>query len=263
MDHHSTHGRRAFTLTELLTVVGLISLLVSLLMPLVAKVRTAADATACLASLRQMGAAWTMYTAENRGRLPHYVSFAPSPTPDAAWYGYWTGILDKYEVRGEAILCAAAADEVETGTNAGFGNVARAWSGKYAISGTALRFNNTTHRTSSYGYNGYLVAGERFGPCIGGVKPASDVPAFFDCAFADARPSNYSESFPAPPPPNYRGEWNAKASPDHWRFLLARHGRGINVCMADGSARWVRLEETYSLTWHQGWVSYRLQLPTK
>jgi prepilin-type processing-associated H-X9-DG protein/prepilin-type N-terminal cleavage/methylation domain-containing protein len=257
------HGRRAFTLTELLTVVGLISLLVSLLMPLVTKVRTAADATACLATLRQMGAAWTMYTAENRGRLPHYVSFAPTATQDSAWYGYWTGILDRYEVRGESLLCAAAAEEAESGPNALFGNVGRAWTGKYTRNGTALRFNNSTYRTSSYGYNGYLVFGERFGACVGGVKPASNVPAFYDAAYPDARPDNYSESFPAPPPPNLRGDQLGMSSDEHWRFLLARHGRGINVCMADGSARWVRLEETYTLTWHQGWVSYRLQLPTK
>ncbi|HZN68751.1 MAG TPA: type II secretion system protein [Tepidisphaeraceae bacterium] len=265
MHGNPTRHRRAFTLTELLTVVGLISLLVSLLMPLVTKVRTAADATACLSTLRQMGAAWTMYTVENRGRLPHYVSLGTSPTPDAAWYGYWTGILDKYEVRGDSILCAAAAEEVETGSNRGFGNVGRAWSGKYSPSGSALRFNNMTHRASSYGYNGYLVAGKPygFGSCVGGVKPASDVPAFFDCAYADALPYNYPESSLVSPPPNLRGDQLGMSSADHWRFLLARHGRGINVCMADGSARWVRLEETYTLTWHQGWVSYRLQLPTK
>jgi len=31
--------------------------------------------------------------------------------------------------------------------------------------------------------------------------------------------------------------------------------------MADGGARWVRLEETYQLTWNASWKPYRLHLP--
>jgi len=34
------------------------------------------------------------------------------------------------------------------------------------------------------------------------------------------------------------GNINA-GSPDHWRFLLGRHGRGINVALPTASARWV------------------------
>ena len=52
-------------------------------------------------------------------------------------------------------------------------------------------------------------------------------------------------------------------SPAHWRFLLARHGRGINVCFADGSARWVPLEETYRMKWSYNWTGYGLTLPSR
>jgi len=52
-------------------------------------------------------------------------------------------------------------------------------------------------------------------------------------------------------------------SPDQFRFLMARHGRGINVAMADGSARWVQLEELYLMSWQDGWIKYRLHLPAK
>jgi prepilin-type processing-associated H-X9-DG protein len=51
------------------------------------------------------------------------------------------------------------------------------------------------------------------------------------------------------------------SAPDHWRFLIARHGRAINVCFADGSARRIPLEEIYMLHWRGNWTPYRLELP--
>ena len=53
---------------------------------------------------------------------------------------------------------------------------------------------------------------------------------------------------------------------DQLRIWIARHGRGINMAFADGSARWVGLEDTYNLTWHPGWNRYILPagwLPSK
>jgi prepilin-type processing-associated H-X9-DG protein/prepilin-type N-terminal cleavage/methylation domain-containing protein len=264
-----TRGRRqGFTLTELLTVIGLVTLLGSLLMPVMSKVRAASNNTSCLSNLRQMGVAWTMYVSESHGRLPHYLWGPPTATPQTAWYGYWTGILEKNGVKGHAILCPAAEEETPFEKNRGFGNVAYAWSGKYSLSTNAIRFNPQRYRVSSYGYNSYLTAGKPLDKrsnlyCINSVKDAGNVPAFMDCAYADAEPKQYSDAALTPVPPDLRGETLDEGSPDHWRFLLGRHGRGINVCMADGSARWVRLEDTYMLKWKGDWQPYRLRLPGK
>ena len=76
--------------------------------------------------------------------------------------------------------------------------------------------------------------------------------------YVDFAPVNGFEAFPASTPPNLKGDKFPLGPPDQWRFLIARHGRGINACMADGSARWVPLEETYMLTWKSDWVKYRL-----
>lgn len=268
MDGRDAHGRRrGLTLVELLTVLGLIALLFSLFMPVLAKVRAAADAVGCLSQLRQMGTAWTMYAAENRGRLPDYTSHS-LVTPEAAWYGYWPGVLDRFDVRGPALLCPAAREPATNAANLGVGNVAHAWTGQYAYSGSPVRFDATTFRTSSYGYNARLTAGGGMGwgggACgLGAVKNSSDTPVFMDCAYADVRPANFSVNFPAPPPPDLRGEAVTPDAPNHWRILLGRHGRGINVFMADGSARWVRLDDLYLLRWSTDWVPYRLTLPGK
>lgn len=257
------HRREAgFTLLELLVVIGLIALLVSLLLPVLAKVRRAANSTVCLSNLRQMGTAWTMYLSEHRGRLPEYVWHTPT-APDVAWRSYWLGILDSYKVSGATLLCPAASEAIPFNQLRGFGNVAYAWTGKYQPNATVVRHSGNIYREGSYGYNRYMTVAGGFSADINAsrinsVRQLSDVPVFFDAIFADARPFNGSEESPVAPPQNLRGEGLNLLSPEHWKFLIARHGRGINVSMADGSARWVPLEATYELMWKADWVKYRL-----
>jgi prepilin-type processing-associated H-X9-DG protein/prepilin-type N-terminal cleavage/methylation domain-containing protein len=256
---------RAFTLTELLVVIGLILVMMSLLMPALGKVRAAASATSCLSNLRQMGIAWTLYTGENKGRLLEYI-WATGPRPDIAWRGYWPGVLEEYKVRGDVLLCPSASEPVPFSQNKGFGTVWQAWTGKYSNNGTPVRFSASLYRDGSYGYNRYMTAGGGFAldaraTKLTSIRPLSDVPIFMDAVYADFQPLNGSETSPVQPPPDLRGSDLLAANNDHWRFLIARHGRGVNVCMADGSARRVPLEEMYELTWKAGWIKYRLSLP--
>jgi len=102
-----------------------------------------------------------------------------------------------------------------------------------------------------------------FGANIAQVKPASDVPVFFDCVWIDCYGMiNGSVTAQPPPPPNLTGASSPSGSGDgtnnHWRFLIARHGSAINVCFADGSARRVPLEETYKMKWTPFWRPYAL-----
>lgn len=62
--------RVAFTLVELLVVLALIGLLAALLMPMLARVKEAGRATACLSNLRQIGLALQIYVSENDNRMP-------------------------------------------------------------------------------------------------------------------------------------------------------------------------------------------------
>jgi len=61
--------RRAFTLVELLVVVGIVGLLVGLLLPAVQKVREAANAARCRSNLRQVGVAVLLF-ADEFGAFP-------------------------------------------------------------------------------------------------------------------------------------------------------------------------------------------------
>src|SRR5690242_6184217 len=55
-----------FTLVELLVVIGIIALLIGILLPVLSKARQASQRTACLANIKQVGAAMVMYVDANK-----------------------------------------------------------------------------------------------------------------------------------------------------------------------------------------------------
>ena len=62
--------RRAFTLVELLVVIGIIAILVAILLPTLARAREAAQRTACLSNVRELGNAFRIYAAQNKDSIP-------------------------------------------------------------------------------------------------------------------------------------------------------------------------------------------------
>lgn len=108
--------KHAFTLVELLVVIGIISLLISMLLPALGKARQAANLIDCQARLRQMGQALQIYTVQNRGLLPWGVVKNDEPwtnhvLPNASnqeefwwWHFALSDILQKGLIRSDGFV---------------------------------------------------------------------------------------------------------------------------------------------------------------
>jgi prepilin-type N-terminal cleavage/methylation domain-containing protein/prepilin-type processing-associated H-X9-DG protein len=96
--------RHAFTLVELLVVIGIIAVLVSILLPSLNRAREAANQTKCLSNLRQLGMAFVMYVNESRGKFP-YTGRYDIPKPEDFLWWQETPYLGRTvaDIRGSAI----------------------------------------------------------------------------------------------------------------------------------------------------------------
>jgi len=88
-------ARAAFTLVELLVVIGIIAVLIGILLPALSRAREASYATQCLSNLRQVGIYLNLYANENKGFLP-----PQSPTFIRAMPGVTYEYIDQRYTKG-------------------------------------------------------------------------------------------------------------------------------------------------------------------
>src|SRR5438093_5760965 len=78
--------RRAFTLVELLVVIGIIAVLIGILMPALSRARQQAASVKCMSNLKQIGNAAYMYALEYKGQFPCDASAIDGDFRFLDWY---------------------------------------------------------------------------------------------------------------------------------------------------------------------------------
>jgi prepilin-type processing-associated H-X9-DG protein/prepilin-type N-terminal cleavage/methylation domain-containing protein len=98
--------RSAFTLVELLVVIGIIATLIAILLPTLGRAREAARAANCLSNLRQINTAFMLFAHDNKGYLPQVGAAGASTdkfdingvstTVNIRWFGGLYGSPQKF-----------------------------------------------------------------------------------------------------------------------------------------------------------------------
>lgn len=225
--------RRAFTLVELIVVVGILAVLAALLMPAFNKVRRQARTVACLSNLRRLHQTFDQYVIQNDDRAPAY---------DPSYHTYWLQALRASNPEIKNILLCPEADE----TSFAWGNAGSNWGPYKPGRGSPGWMSFLRDDTSSYGFNGWLYDSDDVSQPFYKYGVSGDLdrtPVFADANWVDGYPTS------ADPVPADLTRGALFGEPSLGRFCLARHGMSANSVFADGHAEQVPLENLWLLRW--------------
>jgi prepilin-type N-terminal cleavage/methylation domain-containing protein/prepilin-type processing-associated H-X9-DG protein len=179
--YRSKLPRNAFTLVELLVVIGIIAVLVGILLPALTKARRQAQIVQCAAYMHNIGGALWSYAADNSGWLPAIPC-------DGYWYQKRNGtavapenwmwdlsapmrdVMVRYGVTHEAFYCPSnkeTQDLGSTGGSMGPGNSEwdySVWYNYYPTMTNQLVPNRGTADSAGFSVSGYVFLIQRLDP---------------------------------------------------------------------------------------------------
>ena len=166
--------RKAFTLIELLVVIAIIAILMSILMPALARTRRQAKSVICQTTLKQWGSSFAMYTDDNNS------SFMAGRGGVWGSSDWWAALEPYYKDR--KLLCCSEARNPEKYPWKGEGNFGT-WGPEWFPDGFY----------GSYGINGYCLSANGIpnswkGPNVKG--PTNNIPLFMDSLRFDGWPES-------------------------------------------------------------------------
>jgi prepilin-type N-terminal cleavage/methylation domain-containing protein len=249
--------RGGFTLVELLVVIAIIALLMSILMPALARVREQAKDTLCQSNLKQWGAICVMYTGENDDSFP--LGWCNACAPNHYWFEV---MRTHYGNQGDMRCCPAATKPASKVVAGAYGNhlgPRYAWGifpgkvgepsswwpvviagdyGSYGLQGwCANPLPNTTPDAKE----------ERFWRTMA-VRGAANVPMFCGDEWLAGRPDYENE------PPVFEDQaWNSGSA--MVRLCPNRHNGYVDQVFLDCSVNRVGLKQLWTLKWHREFIT--------
>jgi prepilin-type N-terminal cleavage/methylation domain-containing protein/prepilin-type processing-associated H-X9-DG protein len=263
--------RHAFTLVELLVVIGIIALLISILLPTLGRAREAANSVKCLSNLRQASTALQMWFAEQKGR--------PVPTNPGGMNVYqvfheqkYLNLVDNPQIQ----FCPSASEEGRWIAGSGIGPLGRIGTANtYWVKNFTTDPEHPTRSAGSYTWNGWAVyqrgqgapgdnlvnpggteAGREMYHRLSRAKQSTEIPVLGDGVWGEGYPREatmpaLSTIDPWPQANNIQVNIN--------RWYISRHNRGVNLAFADGSARTEsNLHRLWSYRWANDWDTDRV-----
>jgi prepilin-type N-terminal cleavage/methylation domain-containing protein/prepilin-type processing-associated H-X9-DG protein len=119
---HAHERRRAFTLVELLVVIGIIAILIGVLLPALGAARGQARAVACLSNVRQIAFAAQMYAHEHKVYVTYIPAVGGSPARDRKdlLYPYLRQGKSNADNAGNQVWHCPSNERVDVETSYGF-----------------------------------------------------------------------------------------------------------------------------------------------
>jgi len=235
--------QNGFTLIELLVVIAIIALLLSVLMPGLAKAKEYARNIICRTNCRSLAIATHLYAEAYGQKLFSYEA------------GLYINLLSPFIGEADKVrYCPSTVVQRDNPTSTVWGTSKDAWrwasgvaepeNGSYGLSGWCY-----SYPPGSAGFVGTVERTDYPWPQYGGIEMPSLVPVFFDCAWVDAWPK-HTDTVP--------GTLNLD-DPDHGgdnpvnqhirRLMIRRHYGSVNLAFADAHAEPIDLEHLWNLKW--------------
>jgi len=245
--------KKGFTLIELLVVIAIISVLMAVLVPALNVARKQVRGTVCMAALKQWGLCYQLYAQEYQGRLPVFVGGTVRTTYMESLRSYYANI--------NKMRTCPSATQVATGNPTGlqarsfFGYTRNAWQIDVAQAGWMA---DSDWGIGSFGENSWIrnsmdTSGNRLQAdqtwATVNLENIKDVPFIGDARWNNAWPAS-GDPVPAGVATEEQmfniGNWSHIVC-----YVMRRHKSGINMCFGDGSVRYVRAEDLWTLRWNR------------
>ena len=235
-----------FSVIELLVVAGIIGVLIAILFPVAARVRTMSRSAACLSNLRQWGQCYQMYVSAYHG----HPLVGPSHYTSLKW---WEMLAPYNSYVRASLLCPEASEPRDSARYplqgvhppVSWGLAHNAWRIRtYSVGAPQWRLRGDY--SGSYGLNDFVLD----------LPPGNTEHRRFPMGLMDRIPcigdwcqtERWFDTY-SPAPQKLEGYPTGDGSGSTGAWCIDRHQMAINIVFLDGHAEHVALADLWKLQW--------------